>query len=207
MNWKKIITNPFVLAFVMGIVCLHLVREISLKRKRAPAPMVVVNDWRLVDQNGQSFGKTNLLGKLVVADFFFTSCPTICPKLTHAMKEVYQRFLKQAHNIEFVSISVDPEHDRPEVLRKYMADNGLEVANWHCLTGSKQEIYDVVVGNMRVHVGEKEAPKAAHGVYDIPHLAQLALFDQNGDLRALFNTDNSGLASLVSAANFLLEKP
>lgn len=206
MSIKKILKSPFFWAFLVGIGSIHLVKELSLHRRSAPEPMVTVDDWTLVDENGLAFGKKNLAGKLVIADFFFTSCPSICPKLTNAMKEVYQRFKDRSDDVHFVSISVDPKTDTPEVLKKFMLDNQLDRPNWHCLTGNEKDIYQVVVDKMRVHVGQKEAVPGGDGLYDIPHLAHLALFDQNGDLRGLFKTDNLELAALVRAANFLLEK-
>ncbi len=102
------------------------------------------------------------------------------------MKEVFKRFDKRLESVHFVSITVDPEKDTPQVLKQFMQDNDLNSSNWHCLTGSQKDIYNVVVENMRVHMGDKELKVAGNDTYDIPHLSQLALFDQNGDLRGLF---------------------
>lgn len=207
MSLQRIIKSPFLWAFFIGIATLHIIKECALMRRSAPEPMVMVPEWSLTDQNGRAFGKADLLGKVVIADFFFTSCPSICPKLTGAMKDVYDRFRDKDKSVHFMSITVDPETDTPAVLKEFMATNSIGYANWHSLTGSKTEIYDVVVQKMRVHMGEKEFIPQADGTYDIPHLAQLALFDQNGDLRGLFRTDSMELSALVRAANFLLEKP
>lgn len=203
MTFKTILKNPFVWAFVIGIISLHIIRELSFMRKSAPPPLAEVPAWELVDQNSQPFGKKDLLGKVYVVDFFFTSCPTICPKLTQAMKEVYDRFRHQT-GIEFVSITVDPDNDTPAVLKDYLEKHDIAYDNWHALTGSKQAIFDVVVNKMKVHVGERQ--ELADGMYDISHMAQLALFDQNGDLRGLFKTDSVELAALVRAARFFLDE-
>lgn len=206
MTWQRFFKSPYLYAFFIGIASLHIIKECALMRRSAPEPMVLVPDWKLIDQNGKSFGKSDLLGKVYIADYFFTSCPSICPKLTTAMKDVYDRFRTMDDKVHFVSITVDPETDTPAVLHNFMKEQGIAFSNWHSLTGSKEEIYDVVVNKMRVHMGEKEFVPQAEGVYDIPHLAQLALFDQNGDLRGLFRTDSVEMAALVRAANFLLEK-
>lgn len=206
MNIKKIIKNPYVVAFLFGIAALHIVREVALARRTIPEPLVIVDDWELIDQNGQRFSKKDLKGRIVVADFFFTSCPTICPTLTNAMKEVYKRFQNDTERVHFISISVDPETDTPDVLKEFMKNHDVNRPNWHALTGTKEEIYRVVSEKMRVHVGEKEKIDGASDRYDIPHLAQLALFDQDGNLRGLFKTENTELAALVRAGNFLLEK-
>ncbi len=207
MSFKKIIKSPYLWAFFLGIGSLHLIKEMALRRRHAPPPMVIVPDWQLVDQHGQPRGQKQLEGKVVIADFFFTSCPSICPKLTEAMKEIHQRFSKKTDQIAFISITVDPETDTPEVLKAFMAKNKFDFPNWHCLTGSKKDIYSVVVEKMRVHMGEREEIANAPGVYDIPHMGHLALFDQRGALRGLFKTESVEMAALVRAAEFLLEKP
>jgi protein SCO1/2 len=202
---KKIFKNPFVWAFFLGIASLHLIKELATMRRSAPPPMVNVGEWNLINDDGDTFGSKELGGKIYIADYFFTSCPSICPKLTNAMKEVKKRFKGREDQVQFVSITVDPTTDTPKVLKKFRAENNLDDQSWHLLTGSKKQIYNVVVEKMRVHMGEKKDVAGAPGVYDIPHMAHLALFDQNGDLRGLFKTENHQLAALVRAANFLLE--
>lgn len=205
MTFKRIIKNPFLWAFVVGIISLHILRELSIVRKSAPPPLVIVPEWSLTDQHGQKLSQADLLGKVSVAAFFFTSCPTICPAITAAMKEVYERFRHNPH-VVFLSITVDPEVDNPQVLKDYLAKNAIDYDNWHALTGSKTEVYDVVVNKMKIHAGDKQPLHGgADGAYDIPHLAQLALFDQQGNLRGLFKTDSVELSALVRAMQFFLE--
>lgn len=206
MNFKKIIKNPYLWAFFIGIASLHIIKHFALLRRQAPEPMVDVPDWNLIDQHGQRFGQKNLLGKVVIADFFFTSCPSICPKLTEAMKELYVRFRSESHNVAFVSISVDPETDTPERLQNFIAKHDLAYSNWHFLTGTRPEVYDVVVEKMRIHMGERTNLEGTKNIYDIPHMAHIALFDQEGRLRGLFKTDSIELSALVRGAKFLLEK-
>lgn len=200
---KKIIKNPFVWAFFLGIVFLHFYREYSLLRKGAPEPLVKVKDWQLLNEEGNILSKSDLKGKVIVADFFFTKCPSICPMLTNSMKEIYDKLIKKQENLVFLSITVDPKNDTPFVLKEFKNKNNILKSNWHFLTGSKKDIYDTVVEKMAVHVGERE--DLGQGFYDIPHLAQLVLFDQNGDLRGLFETSPKGKLSLIRAANFLID--
>lgn len=108
------------------------------------------------------------------------------------MTEVRKRFLKILDKTHFVSISIDPEYDTPEVLAAYAAKNKLD---WTFLTGTKEQINQVVEGQMKFAVGN------AH------HLAELVLFDQQGDLRGKFSTDPTGMASLEKAAKYLIEHP
>ena len=109
-----------------------------------------------------------------------------------AQNEVRKRFLNLLDKAGFISISIDPEFDSPEVLAHYAAKNNLD---WSFLTGSKSKINQVVEGQMKFAVGN------AH------HVAELALFDQRGDLRGKFSTDPTGLASLEKAAKYLIDNP
>ena len=182
----------YILAFIFGIGCLHFVREYSKVRLSAPPPWVIVGSWTLTDQNNQFFGSQNLRGKVVIANFFFTRCPSICPKLTQSMIEVRKRFLKLLDKAAFIGVSIDPEFDTPEVLAAYAQKNNLD---WPLLTGSKQQVYQVVENQMKFAVGNSH------------HVAELVLFDQQGNLRGKFSTDPTGLASLEKAAKFLINHP
>jgi protein SCO1/2 len=202
---KKIIKNPYLWAFLIGICSLHLIKACALRRRTAPEPLVDVPQWDLIRHDEKSFGQKDLLGKVTIADFFFTSCPSICPKLTESMKDLYER-LGSKQDMAFISISVDPEIDTPRRLQSFIAKHDLAYENWHFLTAaSKKDIYDVVAEKMRIHVGEREALIQSPESYDIPHMAHIALFDQQGRLRGLFNTDSIELSALVRAASFLLE--
>lgn len=206
---KKVFTNPFVLAFLIGIGSLHIVKEMSLARRAAPPPLVNVGAWSLTSHEGKDFGTTDLKGKVVIANFFFTRCPTICPKLIQDMNEVRKRFEKEGEQVQFVSFSVDPEFDTPEVLRAYRVKSNITANNWTLVTSTTDKMVDVVMNKMKLHVGEKEKIEGtdpADELFNISHVAEFVLFDQNGDLRAKVSTDTLGLASIVRSAKFLLEQ-
>ena len=114
-------------------------------------------DFSLSNQEGKNITWESLKGKIVIADFFFTHCPTICPGLTMNMKRMAEsihngqrvgdRTNKQVH---FLSFSIDPERDSVERL-KYWADRfQINPENWWLLTGDKKEIYDMVINEMKV---------------------------------------------------------
>jgi protein SCO1 len=209
-NWfAQLIRNPYFLALILGIISLHLVREFAYMRRSAPPPLVIVGPWSLHNQRNEVFGTKEMQGKVVIASFFFTRCPTICPKLMQDMIEVQKRFEKLKKRVHFISISVDPEHDTPLVLAEYLRKKQLNDAHWDLLTGSHSEIYHVVVEQMKLHMGDLETIKnkdTREILYNVSHVAELALFDQNGDLRAKFPTDPTSLSALERAAKFLIEK-
>ncbi len=207
--FSQLMRNPYFWALILGIVSLHLVREFSYMRRSAPPPLVIVGPWSLTNQNNEPFGTKELKGKVVIASFFFTRCPTICPKLMQDMIEVQKRFEKLKKKVHFVSISVDPEHDTPPVLVDYIQKKEFNDDNWTFLTGTQAQIYHVVVEQMKLHMGDLEAVKkqdTSEVLYNVSHVAEFALFDQNSDLRAKFPTDPTSLASLERAAKFLVEK-
>ena len=206
----KVFKSPFLWAFLIGVVSLHLVREFSYMRRYAPPAMVQVGEWSLTNHKGEAFGSKQLAGKVVIANFFFTHCPTICPKLIQDMKELKKRFTNLEDQVYFVSFSVDPENDTPDVLSAYAEKNDIRDANWIFLTGENKHVHHVIVDQMKLHVGEREpipndSDKEAE-LYQVSHLAEFALYDQKGDLRGKFPTDPTGLAAMERAAKFLLEK-
>lgn len=205
---KKFFKNPFVLAFFIGAASLHVGKWFAESRISAPPPLLSVGKWSLTDQEGQVFGSKNLEGKVVIASLFFTSCPSICPALTKAMKQVYETFPDLRDKVHFVSISVDPETDTPAILKQFMNEREINNDHWTFLTGEKKLVYELVVEKMKLHIGEKREVESEPGkvVYDIGHLAELVLLDQNGDLRGLFPTEPHGLAALERAAKLLVNR-
>ncbi len=114
-------------------------------------------DFKLTNQLGQQVGWNNLEGKITVASFFFTSCPTICPGMTVNMKKLQdgvsngQRVgAKDAKFIQFLSFSVDPERDSVQNLKKWADRFQINPSNWWLLTGPKKEIYDLANEHMKV---------------------------------------------------------
>ena len=99
------------------------------------------SDFTLQDQEGQAVSLAALRGKLVVLDFVFTHCPGPCPILTATKQRVQERLGPELHErTHFLSVSVDPVRDRPEVLRAYADARGLDLSNWSFLTGSPEAV-------------------------------------------------------------------
>ncbi len=204
--------SPFFWGFLIGIALLTAMRPIAMSFRSAPPPMLEIGAWSLTSQEGEPFGTRELEGKVWIASFFFTSCPSVCPELTRKMKELEER-VRGNDDIRLVSFSVDPDTDTPEKLRAYREKFGIDTDQWVFLTGTRQQMLDVVLGQMKLHVGDKELipglsaeESAQRQLYDISHSAQFALFDQNADLRALSSTDAHGLARILDGAKLLVEK-
>ncbi|MCG9126344.1 SCO family protein [Candidatus Poribacteria bacterium] len=106
-----------------------------------PIPLTSVPDFNLTNQDGKPFGLSDLDGKLWVTDFIFTNCPTICPDMTQRMAELQSEISND--KVNFLSITVDPERDTPQVLSQYALDNGAKQDRWQFLTGDKDHIYNL----------------------------------------------------------------
>lgn len=99
-----------------------------------------IERFSYTDQNGETFGSDQLDGKVWVANFIFTSCTTVCPPMTYNMTLLQDQLEEEGvEGVEFVSFSVDPEIDTPEVLTEFISDYNANFENWHFLTGYSQE--------------------------------------------------------------------
>ena len=139
-------------------------------------------DFSLTDQRGAPFALADLHDKVWVADFIFTSCATICPPMTIQMASLQDEFA--AEDVRFVSFSVDPERDTPEVLSRYADDYGADGSRWAFLTGQKETIYQLA------HEGFNLA--AGHRGSEILHSTRFVLVDQNQQVRGYYDSRSPG---------------
>ncbi len=141
-------------------------------QKIGPAPK-----FELTDQNNQKITNANYKGKVYVLEFFFTTCPTICPKMNQSMIEIQNKFFGNP-NFGIASISIDPEHDTSEVLKEHATTLGVKSSNWHFLTGDKKYIYDLANKGFNLYAGENSK---VNGGFE--HSGLFALIDKNGNIR------------------------
>lgn len=139
---------------------------------------VSVPDFSLTNQQGQPIGLSDLGGKIWIADFIFTHCPTICPIMTQEMVKLQSEF--DAEFVHFVSFTVDPERDTSEVLSRYAAQYGADEKRWHFLTGEKEKIYQLA------NVGFKLSA-AQHGG-GFPHSTKFALVARDGNIHDYYDS-------------------
>ena len=99
-------------------------------------------DFALWDQDSNLVTQENVEGKIRVSDFFFTTCPTICPKMSQQMLRLHDALLEEQHVI-LLSHSIDPEHDSVAVLKRYADALGVKSTKWRLMTGDKDAIYDL----------------------------------------------------------------
>lgn len=148
-----------------------------------------VSDIRLTNQLGQQVSLSDLKGKMVVIDFFFTTCPSICPVMTANMKRLQNSFRKDTKKeasldtiVQFVSITVNPGHDSFPELRKYADRFGANHDHWWFLTGDKKTIYDFARHELDVTTGPGDG-----GAEDFIHTEKFVLLDRNRHIRGYYN--------------------
>ena len=116
-----------------------------------------ISDYRLINQDSIEITPEDLEGKVYVADFFFTSCPTICPTMKTQMLRVHQKF-KDRDDFAILSHTIDPKHDSVAVLREYGDRIGIEDASkWFLVTGDQSEIYRLGQSDYMVTTAEEES--------------------------------------------------
>ena len=170
-----------------------------------PLPPVLhaLPDFRAQDQAGQAFTLADMDGKVWIANFVFTDCPSVCPMLTAQMSNLQRRLAPQAPELRYVSISVDPVRDTPPVLAEYAARHNADLSTWRFLTlGDHAATTRLLMTGFRVRMGEREAQPA--GGYDIMHASHFVLVDGQHHVRGYYSTDAEGLGNLELDALALL---
>ncbi len=170
---------------------------------KAPLPeLFELPPFELIDERGRIFGSAQLDGEVWIADFFFTSCPTICETLTRRFRSVQERLDERALDVRLVSFTVDPETDTPEVLSEYGRRHGADPERWRFLTGDLPTVTDVVVGQFKQPMEvEQEADDQA--LLQIAHGVRFVLVDRKRTIRGLYSTDGPSLDRLVEDASRL----
>lgn len=140
--------------------------------KIGPAPK-----FELLNQDNVSISNESYKGKVYVLEFFFTTCPSICPKMNQSMLLIEKKFFGNP-NFGIISITIDPVHDTPEILKEHMQLLGVKSSNWNFLTGDKEYIYDLANKGFNLYAGENSK---VNGGFE--HSGLFALIDKNGDIR------------------------
>lgn len=141
-----------------------------------------IADFSFINQDGEVVTNSSVQGKVYVADFFFTTCPTICPTMKAQMLRVYEEY-KDNPNFQILSHSIDPTHDTQEVLKEYSQRIGIEDAKtWHFLTGDQEKIFEI--GQTSYLTTAMEDQNEPGGFL---HSGAFILIDQRGRIRGLYD--------------------
>ncbi len=155
--------------------------------------------FSLINQNGDTITEKTMEGKIYVTNFFFTSCPGICPKMTNNMALIQEAFL-QDDQVLLLSHSVTPDYDSVAVLKDYATAKNIVSGKWHLLTGDRDEIYSL--GRNSYFVEEDLGVEKTND--DFLHTENIILVDQNRHIRGIYNGLNkAAIAQLVEDVKVL----
>ena len=150
-----------------------------------------IADFKLTNQNGESISERDYQNSIYIADFFFTTCPSICPIMTINMVDL-QQFILNDENIKLLSFSVTPEIDSVAQLKKYAQEKGVIDAKWNLLTGDKKEIYTLARKSYFVVKDDGDG-----GPHDMIHTENFVLVDPDKRIRGYYDgTSRTAMDSL-----------
>ena len=137
--------------------------------------------FQFKNQNGKVISSKDLKGKVWIADFFFTKCPTICPTMTAQLKRLSTKTKDLEDQIQYISFSIDPKTDQPAILQKYISKNGITAKNWVFLTGDENKTHQLGVNYFQVF-----ANKDIESAGGYAHSPAFVLVDKEGYVRGVY---------------------
>ena len=138
-------------------------------------------DFSYLNQDSILIYSSEMKGKIWIADFFFTSCPTICPKMTEQMKRLNGMTKDINEHIQYMSFSINPKYDTPEQLRKYIQVHKINAKNWQFFTGNEARTHDLGINNFQIFAGQDASAAGGYA-----HTAAFALVDKDGYVRGVY---------------------
>lgn len=145
--------------------------EINGKKKKVP-------HFSFVNQDGKTITDKDYEGKVYIIEFFFTTCPTICPRMNTNLVKIQNEFTGN-DNFGVASFTINPEHDTPEVLKEYAKKYGVTNPNWNLMTGNQEDIYKLANEGFNLYTAQDSTV-----VGGFEHSGNVALIDKNGFIRS-----------------------
>lgn len=181
------------LVFVLPVAAYALVNWYQNKYEKLPVYsssdknenlLTQLSSFNFLNQDGRKLTKNDWDNKILVADFFFTHCPSICPKMTVSLKQVNDYFNKEKF-LQIASFTVDPERDSSTQLKKYSALFDLNTNQWNLITGSKKDIYKLARNGFKIVATDGDG-----GPGDFIHSDKIVLIDTQKNIRGYYNGTN-----------------
>lgn len=159
-----------------------------------------IRDWSFLNQDSITITNDQLSDNIYIADFFFTSCPSICPKVQREMLAIYKEF-EDEPRVKLISFSIDPKRDTVGKLKEYAAKMEIDNSKWYMLTGDKDFTLDLAEDYFIVAYEDEEVP----GGFD--HSGKIILVDGNGHVRSFSEgTDETTTPKLINDIKTLLKE-
>ncbi|CAN5356719.1 SCO family protein [soil metagenome] len=213
--WSKIICSPIIyltVFYLFAASCNNNQREKNLpilgnrvlsgeNSSEKDTIYHTIADFKFLDQDSSTITHKDYQGKVYVADFFFTSCPTICPVMKSQMLRVYEKF-KDNEEVMILSHTIDPEHDTIPLLKSYAERLGISGPKWRFVTGNKDEIYDIGQGSYMVATAEDKLEPGG-----FIHSGAFILVDKDRRVRGIYDgTKEDQVDKLINDIPVLLQE-
>lgn len=215
----------FAVVLALGIVAVYVITEEEENRRKLPIlspnevnPALVdsslqnkgsehyISGFNLINQDGKPVDESIIKDKIVVADFFFTSCPSVCPKMGTQMKRIYDHF-KGNDKVILLSHTVWPERDSVPVLKDYSLQYDAEPEQWLFLTGDKPHLYDLARKSYLVAPSLKDTNFTHGSENDFIHTENFVLVDNQKRIRGYYDgTDSTEVNELILDIEELLSR-
>jgi protein SCO1/2 len=177
------------IAFIILIFGIYAVPKIVNKFKTPKLVTIAkVPEFEFTNQDGKLISNSFYDGKVYVVEFFFTTCPTICPKMTESMLKIQNEFYGNQY-FGIASFSINPKNDTPEILKEYAKTHGATLKNWNYLTGEQDKIYELSNIGFTLYAGKNSN---AEGGFE--HSGMFALVDKKGNIRSRLDESGNPIA-------------
>jgi len=197
---------PFWAILVGASFAFPVIRAMTVLTPTPPPVLGRVSSFSLVDSESRPFGTADLRGKVWVANFVFTRCPTICPSFMERMADVRHRTRNLGDAFRLVTFTVDPENDTPERLAEYGRRFRVSPRRWHLVTGPEPDVRRVVVDAMKIAMGREESARAramdpTTGIF---HGTKFVLVDGQSRIRGYYDPSDEGVDHLLADVGILV---
>lgn len=195
----KLVARPaFWLVVVSLLSLVPLAQALGRHLPEPPPKMYALPSFSLTSEKNLPYGSEQLRGKVWVASFVFTSCPSICPGLMEKMQDVQHRTRNAGAAVQLVTFSVDPENDTPDKLHAYARRFKASPYRWTFLTGDYTVLEDTIVKGFKLAMG-KDAE-----TFQLFHSERFVLIDQEGRIRGYYEATDAGVEELSGDITLLL---
>lgn len=177
----------------------------SMNRTLPPELPVIahVPEFELISENGQRFGSKDLQGRVYLANFVFSRCPTVCPKMLLDLEKIQKRIRGTGKKVAIVTFTVDPEYDNEKVLFDLARKHDANPYTWTFLTGSdKEAMFKLYRDGFKV--GVEQNPK---DMFDIAHSEKIVLVDGDNRVRGFYSFETNDVNKLMIDVGLLINRP
>jgi protein SCO1/2 len=196
----RLMSKPlFWLVVVAALFALPVAQSLAWQLPDPPPQLLALPRFELTSEKKLLFGSDQLRGKVWVASFVFTSCPSVCPALMERMQQVQHRSRNAGAAVHLVTFTVDPETDTPERLAAYARRFQASPYRWTFLTGDLEVIEDTVVQGFKLAMG-----RDADNLFQIFHSERLVMVDREGFIRGYYEASDEGIEALMRDISLVL---